>query len=102
MASRLFHLFSTILWLSLFLLFFHGWFNTSIHSNHTSLSHHHHSTLSSRKALSSKIDFTAFLRHRHQRPHRPSQAPVQPGAEIDPRYGAEKRLVPTGPNPLHH
>lgn len=22
--------------------------------------------------------------------------------EIDPRYGVEKRLVPTGPNPLHH
>lgn len=24
------------------------------------------------------------------------------GSEIDPRYGVEKRLVPTGPNPLHH
>ncbi|KMZ56145.1 hypothetical protein ZOSMA_99G00760 [Zostera marina] len=24
------------------------------------------------------------------------------GLEIDPRYGVEKRLVPTGPNPLHH
>lgn len=24
------------------------------------------------------------------------------GNEIDPRYGVEKRLVPTGPNPLHH
>ncbi|XVF85844.1 hypothetical protein PTKIN_Ptkin17bG0150300 [Pterospermum kingtungense] len=22
--------------------------------------------------------------------------------EIDPRYGVEKRLVPSGPNPLHH
>ncbi|KAI4302215.1 hypothetical protein MLD38_037993 [Melastoma candidum] len=22
--------------------------------------------------------------------------------EVDPRYGVEKRLVPTGPNPLHH
>ncbi|KAI9111696.1 hypothetical protein K1719_017386 [Acacia pycnantha] len=22
--------------------------------------------------------------------------------EIDPRYGVEKRLVPTGPNPLHN
>ncbi|KAK7307066.1 hypothetical protein VNO77_39799 [Canavalia gladiata] len=22
--------------------------------------------------------------------------------EIDPRYGAEKRLVPSGPNPLHN
>lgn len=24
------------------------------------------------------------------------------GNDIDPRYGVEKRLVPTGPNPLHH
>ncbi|KAH7444602.1 hypothetical protein KP509_02G084800 [Ceratopteris richardii] len=24
------------------------------------------------------------------------------GSEIDPRYGVEKRLVPTGPNPLHN
>ncbi|CAL9048332.1 unnamed protein product [Musa banksii] len=22
--------------------------------------------------------------------------------EVDPRYGVEKRLVPTGPNPLHN
>lgn len=25
-----------------------------------------------------------------------------PEGEIDPRYGVEKRLVPTGPNPLHN
>nr|CAD1832364.1 unnamed protein product [Ananas comosus var. bracteatus] len=25
-----------------------------------------------------------------------------PTGEIDPRYGVEKRLVPTGPNPLHN
>ncbi|KZV28358.1 hypothetical protein F511_11184 [Dorcoceras hygrometricum] len=24
------------------------------------------------------------------------------GREIDPRYGVEKRLVPSGPNPLHN
>ncbi|GMJ04639.1 hypothetical protein HRI_004133100 [Hibiscus trionum] len=31
----------------------------------------------------------------------PSLAP--PGSnEIDPRYGVEKRLVPSGPNPLHN
>jgi len=24
------------------------------------------------------------------------------GYEIDPRYGVEKRVVPTGPNPLHN
>ncbi|KAF6993178.1 hypothetical protein CFC21_010104 [Triticum aestivum] len=50
--------------------------------------------------------------HHRQRHHRlpskwnwqrvpPSAAPGD-GQEIDPRYGVEKRLVPTGPNPLHH
>ncbi|RDY06407.1 CLAVATA3/ESR (CLE)-related protein 13, partial [Mucuna pruriens] len=46
------------------------------HHNHRSHRHHHQ-------------------QHRH-RSHMPSET------EIDPRYGAEKRLVPTGPNPLHH
>ncbi|CAL5022280.1 unnamed protein product [Urochloa decumbens] len=27
---------------------------------------------------------------------------VGKGEEIDPRYGVQKRRVPTGPNPLHH
>ncbi|KAF6987554.1 hypothetical protein CFC21_005187 [Triticum aestivum] len=51
-------------------------------------------------------------RHQRQRHHRlpskwnwqrlpPSAAPGD-GEEVDPRYGVEKRLVPTGPNPLHH
>ncbi|KAG1366810.1 hypothetical protein COCNU_13G006000 [Cocos nucifera] len=30
----------------------------------------------------------------------PPQPP--PLKEIDPRYGVDKRLVPTGPNPLHN
>ncbi|CAN6477235.1 unnamed protein product [Victoria cruziana] len=28
--------------------------------------------------------------------------PPPPVEELDPRYGVEKRLVPTGPNPLHN
>jgi hypothetical protein len=33
----------------------------------------------------------------------PSSAVGKAGKdEIDPRYGVQKRLVPTGPNPLHH
>ncbi|XP_038972687.1 CLAVATA3/ESR (CLE)-related protein 9-like [Phoenix dactylifera] len=34
----------------------------------------------------------------------PPQPPPPPPMEeeIDPRYGVEKRLVPTGPNPLHN
>ncbi|KAG5608186.1 hypothetical protein H5410_019467 [Solanum commersonii] len=31
------------------------------------------------------------------------EQPAEPsGSEIDPRYGIEKRRVPSGPNPLHH
>ncbi|WOK99660.1 hypothetical protein Cni_G08372 [Canna indica] len=33
---------------------------------------------------------------------RPPPVPAAVGDEIDPRYGVEKRLVPTGPNPLHN
>ncbi|KAG8058857.1 hypothetical protein GUJ93_ZPchr0002g26563 [Zizania palustris] len=52
--------------------------------------------------------------HGHQHNHRsgggndrwnrhgvPSPA-AGPGEEVDPRFGVQKRLVPTGPNPLHH
>ncbi|KAK9684413.1 hypothetical protein RND81_10G208200 [Saponaria officinalis] len=35
-------------------------------------------------------DFTPFKRHHRKQP------------EVDPVYGDEKRIVPTGPNPLHH
>ncbi|KAF3969047.1 hypothetical protein ACB098_04G083600 [Castanea mollissima] len=102
-------IFSLILWLSLFLLFFHGmWltFNTknnrSIHNNQIPLSHHTTTTtLSNRKVLISKIDFSQFLQHQKKR-HHVAAPPESAGTEIDPRYGAEKRLVPTGPNPLHH
>ncbi|KAK8686834.1 hypothetical protein V6N13_125851 [Hibiscus sabdariffa] len=31
-----------------------------------------------------------------------SPPPPSNGEEIDPRYGVEKRLVPSGPNPLHN
>ncbi|KAI3452892.1 hypothetical protein Pfo_009555 [Paulownia fortunei] len=34
--------------------------------------------------------------------HSPSPPPPNKGDEIDPRYGVEKRLVPSGPNPLHN
>ncbi|KAG6537454.1 hypothetical protein ZIOFF_002548 [Zingiber officinale] len=33
-------------------------------------------------------------------PHTPP--PPERAEEMDPRYGVEKRLVPTGPNPLHN
>ncbi|KAG9137141.1 hypothetical protein Leryth_011961 [Lithospermum erythrorhizon] len=37
------------------------------------------------------------MHHHKHRGHAPSR-----GTEIDPLYGVEKRLVPSGPNPLHH
>ncbi|XP_059642767.1 CLAVATA3/ESR (CLE)-related protein 12-like [Cornus florida] len=91
-----------ILWISLLFLCFHAWRNfkhdNSKNGHLSDLSHHHdHHTLPTRKALATKFDFTPFMRH-HRR-----HVPVRPGSsEIDPRYGAEMRLVPTGPNPLHH
>ncbi|PAN18697.1 hypothetical protein PAHAL_3G219300 [Panicum hallii] len=46
-------------------------------------------------------------RHNHNHHHRPEPVPLPPpgrggGEEIDVRYGVAKRLVPTGPNPLHN
>ncbi|XWS61008.1 hypothetical protein CRYUN_Cryun07bG0088400 [Craigia yunnanensis] len=112
MRSSILHLFSIILWLSLLLLFFEwcNLFNKDISS--TNISHQvssSHHTLSNRKVLATKFDFAPFLHHqKHHRRHRPRHVPVddvqpEPSSnEIDPRYGVEKRLVPTGPNPLHH
>lgn len=55
-------------------------------------------SLPHRRALArTKFDFTPFLKRQRQR-HREGRDK----SEIDPRYGVEKRLVPTGPNPLHH
>ncbi|KAH7682499.1 hypothetical protein IHE45_05G125400 [Dioscorea alata] len=53
------------------------------HSHHHHHHHHHHV--------------------HHQLQHQQLQPPIEDdGNEIDPRYGVEKRLVPSGPNPLHH
>ncbi|GAY47059.1 hypothetical protein CUMW_101690 [Citrus unshiu] len=64
------------------------------------------------KVLASKFDFTPFQKHHEKSSpsqelqpkdhHQPAPAADHGSAEIDPRYGVEKRLVPTGPNPLHH
>ncbi|WOL14082.1 hypothetical protein Cni_G22862 [Canna indica] len=66
---------------------------------------------------SSLFGTRTHARHRHQHGHRlhrraprgrHSAGSIIAGAlqdngdEIDPQYGVEKRLVPTGPNPLHH
>ncbi|KAI8539228.1 hypothetical protein RHMOL_Rhmol09G0165300 [Rhododendron molle] len=107
----------TVLWLSLFLLFFHEQHasnSSKINGSSTpaASSPSRHRPIA-RKVLASKFDFTPFINrlrqhHRYHRNHHRKNAPDtrgQPGPagnEIDPRYGVEKRLVPTGPNPLHH
>ncbi|KAB5544724.1 hypothetical protein DKX38_012836 [Salix brachista] len=110
MASKISH----ILWLSLLLLALHELrsFRSKINTNSrdqtssTSISSISHHPFHNRKALVSKFDFTPFQKH-HQQQHEnplPGEDEHKKAArsEIDPRYGVEKRLVPTGPNPLHH
>ncbi|WJZ80296.1 hypothetical protein VitviT2T_000229 [Vitis vinifera] len=99
--KRISHLLFVLLWLSILLLFLHEYYNVKPRS----ISYYSSSSVSrqppiSRKVLSSKFDFTPFQKQRHR--HRHHVQPEPAGTEIDPRYGVEKRLVPTGPNPLHH
>ncbi|CAN8239711.1 unnamed protein product [Cochlearia groenlandica] len=48
-----------------------------------------------------KFEFTPFLKDLDRENHRKVSPPTR-DYEIDQRYGVEKRLVPSGPNPLHH
>ncbi|RRT32291.1 hypothetical protein B296_00048595 [Ensete ventricosum] len=81
-----------LLWLTILLLLLHG-------------SRRGPSTVP-RKLLSSRFHLSAFdhtthYRHHHHHRHRPHRH-HHDSDEIDPRYGVEKRIVPMGPNPLHH
>ncbi|KAK8606566.1 hypothetical protein V6N13_030844 [Hibiscus sabdariffa] len=81
----------------------HG--NENINVSHQVSGSQHHTFRRNRKVLATKFDFSPFLRHRQRRRRRghvPVTGPEPSGNQIDPRYGVEKRLVPTGPNPLHH
>ncbi|KAK1425759.1 hypothetical protein QVD17_21117 [Tagetes erecta] len=71
--------------------------------------HHHHdhhcttttTTISSPKPPPPPPCFQSQTQTLHLRPL-PPQHPQPPSEEIDPRYGVAKRLVPSGPNPLHN
>ncbi|KAI3467146.1 hypothetical protein Pfo_023809 [Paulownia fortunei] len=104
-------LFYPFLWFFLLVLLFHEFYNFKYLQNTIPVnafsSLEHHPLIPHRKTLASKFDFTPFLkRHRHHRTELPPDVHTQPGppggSQIDPRYGVEKRLVPSGPNPLHH
>ncbi|CAA7410366.1 unnamed protein product [Spirodela intermedia] len=92
-----------LLWVAfLLLLLLHGW--SHLHRSGSELSS---SIAAHRKMLTIRPDQLrrALHHHHHHHHHRPlrhRQSDSSDGHEIDPRYGVEKRLVPTGPNPLHH
>ncbi|XP_052179868.1 CLAVATA3/ESR (CLE)-related protein 13 [Diospyros lotus] len=95
MALKLSHSLAIMLSLSLLLSAIFTVFNTA----RFSVPDRHIPMLHSRRALATKFDFKPFMRWRRHRRQDPAPAA---GSEFDPRYGDEKRLVPTGPNPLHH
>ncbi|XP_013651400.3 CLAVATA3/ESR (CLE)-related protein 12-like, partial [Brassica napus] len=98
---------------SLFFLLLHHLYSFNLHRLYflnvvePSVSKHHDhplytiNRLVSRKALSHTYDFSPF-QHRKNNHHHPRSGEAHGGDEIDPRYGVEKRRVPSGPNPLHH
>ncbi|KAJ6689934.1 hypothetical protein OIU85_006244 [Salix viminalis] len=92
-----------LLILTLLLLFFV--ISTSSASLETSSRNHHqsHSCGSFPHKSSSRswcIRFQRMNERRHLGIRFPPPPP--PPIEIDPIYGVEKRLVPSGPNPLHN
>lgn len=118
MALKLSQMMFIALWLSLLVLLFHQLFDFKSKNINTKqittitystvLSNH---PLITRKVLASRFDFTPFVKHHQQQQQQQDHMkrlqnmhvkPDPDGSEIDPRYGVEKRRVPTGPNPLHH
>ncbi|KAK7292112.1 hypothetical protein RIF29_07818 [Crotalaria pallida] len=109
------HVLSFILWLFIFVILFHGWFGFRSNDGYSIISNNKLQLYvpHNRKMLATGFDFTPFLHHRHHHRHHhhsnnhhhQSHVAAHPEPaenEVDPLYGAEKRLVPTGPNPLHH
>ncbi|KAE9615487.1 hypothetical protein Lal_00018405 [Lupinus albus] len=100
---------TTLIIFILFLFFFFSATNSVAPSNALSLinpsitsNNHNHKHLGYCDSFSRKNprSLCIELQNMHQR----MQTPVPPSNEsgIDPRYGEEKRVVPSGPNPLHN
>ncbi|CAI9768090.1 unnamed protein product [Fraxinus pennsylvanica] len=105
MALRTPHVLCSIIWLFLLLLvLFHEFYgikylqNSECNDSSSSSLLVHHPLIHRKTMASTKFDFSPFLNRRHHRKHSQERGPP----EIDPCCGVEKRLVPTGPNPLHH
>ncbi|CAN8321023.1 unnamed protein product [Cochlearia groenlandica] len=57
--------------------------------------------LGNKRTLASSFDFTPFLKNKdHIKSQRRSQKPDK--EEMGSWYNVEERIVPSGPNPLHH
>ncbi|GAV91796.1 hypothetical protein CFOL_v3_35182 [Cephalotus follicularis] len=80
--------------------------------NHQKQPYHHHyhyilhicGSLSHESSRTLCSDLQRIHRYRPLTPllQPPPTLPSSPDHDIDPRYGVEKRLVPSGPNPLHN
>ncbi|OMO90185.1 hypothetical protein CCACVL1_07477 [Corchorus capsularis] len=110
MAWKVSHLLFSFLWVSLLLLLLHEFHNFKFKINSKQATP---SPLITRKLVAAKFDFTPFQKHhqhyKQDKVHyyyspqtKKHSDPAGDDTEIDPRYGVQKRLVPTGPNPLHH
>ncbi|KAK2636100.1 hypothetical protein Ddye_030892 [Dipteronia dyeriana] len=103
-----FFIFTTFLFF-LFLFFFFFLASASNPPNPATIHLHDHYTRNNYRSCSSFTQKKSrslciqLQRIHHQlRQHRHSPPPPSLLDEIDPRYGVEKRLVPSGPNPLHN
>ncbi|KAJ0963477.1 hypothetical protein J5N97_028599 [Dioscorea zingiberensis] len=88
----------TILSILSILIFSHAAQEEGIISDHLS-NHHHHGRHRHRHGTGNSPSSHLQLHQVHLHP--PPQPPPFK-VEIDPRYGVDKRLVPSGPNPLHN
>ncbi|CAN4124738.1 unnamed protein product [Withania somnifera] len=99
MGLKIPHVICFVFWLSLLVLLFQElkFLKTNNKIIIMSNDHHHQPLFGQRKTLlASNFDFTPFVKNVHHHQDEPAES------AIDQRYGVEKRLVPTGPNPLHH
>ncbi|KAI5387337.1 hypothetical protein KIW84_073460, partial [Lathyrus oleraceus] len=62
----------------------------------SSRNHHHCNSFSNKTSRSLCYNLQRIHHHNLDPPH------TNIGVELDPKYGVEKRLVPSGPNPLHN
>ncbi|KAI5416424.1 hypothetical protein KIW84_041476 [Lathyrus oleraceus] len=102
MTIKLQHLLAFIIWLFLFLSIFPMFFGFKSSISGNTFTDNKFLVYQNRKILETGFDFTPFINRHHHHHHRHQDHHHRTHTEIDPRYGVDKRLVPTGPNPLHH